>query len=217
MNRFPGLVLGIASSLLWIQYAACFAVRSHPAAVSSTHRTSALRSRFDRRVARGGLEMLQRRHKGCCASRDSMGSRSREGSRGSARSTMLKISEEDRERDLKFEQDLDRDAQLWVQGDPEKQKLWEKAKAWRNLNKMLLAREEAMSELERDRLRYILKEAQTVTGLPLVDGKEITPLAWCITLTIQLMPLASFYIIFSTLMMEHDPQPVLDASRPFWA
>lgn len=28
---------------------------------------------------------------------------------------------------------------------------------------------------------------------------------------------ASFYIIFSTLMLEHDPQPVLDASRPFWA
>lgn len=37
--------------------------------------------------------------------------------------------------------------------------------------------------------RYILKDAQTVTGLPLLNGKEITPLAWCITLTIQFMPL----------------------------
>lgn len=54
---------------------------------------------------------------------------------------------------------------------------------------VILEREEAMSELERETLRYLLKDAQTVTGLPLLDGKEITPLAWAITLTIQLMPL----------------------------
>lgn len=40
-----------------------------------------------------------------------------------------------------------------------------------------------------DMHRYFLKDVQTVTGLPLVEENEITPLAWCITLTIQLMPL----------------------------
>lgn len=55
--------------------------------------------------------------------------------RGTVALTELRISEEDRERDLKFERDLDRDAQLWVNGDPGKQKLWDKAKSWRNLNK----------------------------------------------------------------------------------
>lgn len=37
--------------------------------------------------------------------------------------------------------------------------------------------------------RYVLKDVQAVTGLPLLNGKEITPLAWVITLSIQLMPL----------------------------
>lgn len=60
---------------------------------------------------------------------------------------------------------------------------------------MILAREEAMSELERERLRYLLKDAQTVTGLPLLEGKDITPLAWAITLTIQLMPIGVCYIM----------------------
>eukprot|EP00903_Cladosiphon_okamuranus_P019208 g17662.t1 len=129
----------------------------------------------------------------------------------------LRVSEEDHEREMKLERELDRDAQLWVNGDPGKQKLWDKAKTWRRVNRLILAREEAMSELERDRLRYVLKDAQTVTGLPLLEGKEITPLAWCITLTIQLCPLAAMYIIISSLMMEHNPQPLLDASRPFWA
>lgn len=132
MSRFVGFLLGIATTLLWIQLAACFAVRTHSAAVSSIHRTSALRSRVDTRVGTSGLEMLQRHHKGCRARRNGGTSRS---SRGAQRTTKLQISEEDRERDLKFEQDLDRDAQLWVQGDPAKQKLWDRAKAWRNLNK----------------------------------------------------------------------------------
>lgn len=135
MNRFPGILLSITTALLWIQQATCFSVGSHAAAVSSFHRTSALRSRVDTRAPTGGLEMLQRHHKGCGARRDGRASRSRNGSRGTERTTKLQISEEDRERDLKFEQDLDRDAQLWVQGDPAKQKLWDKAKAWRNLNK----------------------------------------------------------------------------------
>eukprot|EP00752_Nemacystus_decipiens_P008254 g7381.t1 len=138
-------------------------------------------------------------------------------SRAARASSELRVSEEDRERDLKFERELDRDAELWVNGDPGKQKLWDKAKAWRRLNQMILEREEAMSELERDRLRYLLKDVQTVTGLPLLDGKDITPLAWCITLTIQFMPLAAIYIVVSSVAMEHNPQPVLDASRPFWA
>ncbi|CAN0265586.1 unnamed protein product, partial [Pylaiella littoralis] len=111
--------------------------------------------------------------------------------RGTAAVTELRISEKDMERDLKFERDLDRDAQLWVNGDPKKQELWEKAKSWRNLNKMILAREEAMMELERETLRYLFKDVQFLTGLPLVDGKEITPLAWAIALTIQLMPLGA--------------------------
>ena len=46
----------------------------------------------------------------------------------------LGVSQEDRERDLKFERELDRDAELWVNGDPGKQKLWNKAKAWRRVN-----------------------------------------------------------------------------------
>lgn len=37
--------------------------------------------------------------------------------------------------------------------------------------------------------RYVLKDVQAVTGLPLLKGQEITPLAWVITLSIQLMPL----------------------------
>lgn len=37
-------------------------------------------------------------------------------------------------------------------------------------------------------LRYVLKDVETVTGLPLLKGKEITPLAWVITLSIQLLP-----------------------------
>lgn len=49
-------------------------------------------------------------------------------------SAALRVSEEDRERDLKFERELDRDAELWVNGDPGKQKLWDKAKAWRRMN-----------------------------------------------------------------------------------
>ena len=51
-----------------------------------------------------------------------------------ARASELRVSEEDRERDLKFERELDRDAELWVNGDPGKQKLWDKAKAWRRVN-----------------------------------------------------------------------------------
>ncbi|CAN0357113.1 unnamed protein product [Hapterophycus canaliculatus] len=153
MNRFPGFLLGIAITLLWVQQVTCFVVRSHSAAASSVHRISALRSRVDRKVATGCLEMLRRDDEGCRTRRDRSASRGRKSRRGTQRTTPLQISEEDRERDLKFEQDLDRDAQLWVQGDPAKQELWDKAKAWRNLNKMLLAREEAMSELERDRLR----------------------------------------------------------------
>lgn len=46
----------------------------------------------------------------------------------------LRVSEEDLERDLKLERELDRDAQLWVNGDPGKQKLWDKAKTWRRVN-----------------------------------------------------------------------------------
>lgn len=46
----------------------------------------------------------------------------------------LRVSHEDRERDLKFERELDRDAELWVNGDPGKQKLWDKAKTWRRVN-----------------------------------------------------------------------------------
>lgn len=47
----------------------------------------------------------------------------------------------------------------------------------------------AVGSFRVDLHRYFLKDVQTVTGLPLVEKNEITPLAWCITLTIQLMPL----------------------------
>lgn len=40
-----------------------------------------------------------------------------------------------------------------------------------------------------------------MTGLPLVEGKEITPLAWCITLTIQLMPLGETSLVDSAQCM----------------
>lgn len=35
---------------------------------------------------------------------------------------------------MRLERELDRDAQVWVNGDPGKQKLWDKAKAWRRVN-----------------------------------------------------------------------------------
>lgn len=62
----------------------------------------------------------------------SPGARARPLSRAGA--SELRVSEEDRERDLKFERELDRDAELWVNGDPKKRELWDKAKAWRRVN-----------------------------------------------------------------------------------
>lgn len=58
-----------------------------------------------------------------------------------ARASELRVSEEDRERDLQFERELDRDAALWVNGDPKKQKLWDKAKTWRRVNQRECSRQ----------------------------------------------------------------------------
>ncbi|CAM9406202.1 unnamed protein product [Ectocarpus fasciculatus] len=211
MDRFRGVLLGIANALLCIQHTASFAVQQPILALQSVHHVTATAGK----ASGAALVMLRprddpRRRGGSSRNRKDI-------SRGVAAVTTLRISEEDRERDLKFERELDRDAQRWINGDAKRQELWNKAKSWRNLNKLLLAREEAMSELERETLRYFLKDVQTVTGLPLVEGNEITPLAWCITLTIQLMPLAAIYIIVFSIATENNPQPVLDATHPFWA
>ncbi|CAN0432549.1 unnamed protein product [Ectocarpus sp. 12 AP-2014] len=212
MDRFRGVLLGIANALLCIQHSASFAVQQPILASSSVqHHATTVAGRAS------GSALVMLRSRGNQRRRDGS-SRNRGGiSRGAAAVTTLRISEEDRERDLKFERELDRDAQRWINGDAKRQELWNKAKSWRNLNKLLLAREEAMSELERETLRYFLKDVQTVTGLPLVEENEITPLAWFITLTIQLMPLAAIYIIVFSIATENNPQPVLDATHPFWA
>lgn len=74
-----------------------------------------------------------------------------------------------------------------------------------------------MSELERDKLRYVLEDVQRLTGLPLVGkNKEIKPLAWFMTIVIQLMPFAILFLIFDN-HQAGDTEPVLDVTRPFWS
>lgn len=119
------MLLGFTTAVLLLQHAASFTVppsttsRNYDVPVHREHRCAA-DAFFNNR--RGCAAVSRRRSSTATA-------------RGTAAVTELRISEKDIERDLKFERDLDRDAQLWVNGDPKKQELWEKAKSWRNLNK----------------------------------------------------------------------------------
>lgn len=120
MCRFTRVLLGFTTAVLWLRHAACFtAVRP---STRNNHPVGRVRPPQGHHVF-----FNSGRRRGCCW-RASSSARA-----GTAAVTKLRISEEDRE-SLKLERDLERDAQIWVNGDPGKQKLWDKAKAWRKLN-----------------------------------------------------------------------------------
>lgn len=123
------MLVGIANVLLYTQHAASFTVQQPILASSSVHHVTTTADR----ASGGALVML--RSRGDPRRRGGSSRNRRDISRGVAAVTTLRISEEDRERDLKFERELDRDAQRWINGDAKKQELWNKAKSWRNLNK----------------------------------------------------------------------------------
>lgn len=127
LTRVPLLRFTIA--VLWLQHAVSFTVPpSTTTATRSPVGTPAVH-REHRPAADVFFNCRSSRRQGCATV-------SRTGrSSSTATSTELRSRDSDNERDRKFERELDRDAQLWVNGDPKKQKLWDKAKSWRNLNK----------------------------------------------------------------------------------
>lgn len=121
LTRVP--LLTFTTAVLWLQHASSFTVRPSTSAsrnpatpVHREHRRAA--DVFSNSSSRMGCATISRRRRSSTST-----------------ATELRGSDKDNERDRKFERDLDRDAQLWVNGDPKKQELWDKAKSWRNLNK----------------------------------------------------------------------------------
>ncbi|CAM9393236.1 unnamed protein product [Discosporangium mesarthrocarpum] len=111
----------------------------------------------------------------------------------------LRPSDIDEDEEAKGDRELERDAQMWIGGNPDRQRWWDEMKANRDWSRMMQKRDLAELDLEMDLLRNNLRSLGALLGLTLVEtGGRITPLAWAITIGIQLVPLGLVVSLFLT-------------------